>query len=298
MAMGRCLLGSRGGRSLRLISTPLNHPPSFPVHPSPLLHHLQPFSQSRTLSQNDWDPTSPDALLIAALDVSSDSFAPVMVERALTAGANPNCRKRVNLSISLPSGQRGRATLRGPCVLAIAMNHGISTVQTLMDAGANPSLPVEWDLCWSPLRAWDEAAWAREDWRLTYHFPTASLYALVRGCQVVFADGSRAAGWQKDVDTRCVVRRTRRPAGSTLELPCPRDLILEARIIEPQLDMYFAFERKIAARIAEEALTSNGKREPEPDTLVISGAGGRKSEPRRRSRWTSKNSVDVLFDSI
>ncbi|KXS12869.1 hypothetical protein M427DRAFT_389939 [Gonapodya prolifera JEL478] len=106
-----------------------------------------------------------------------------LLRSALAAGADPNARKRITLTVSVPGFGTRSETVFGESALVLAVLYAQDAlVQELLDAGANVHAEVEWRVPnWES--EWTMALWNRTRWIL--HYRCDSLLDLALGSPVL-----------------------------------------------------------------------------------------------------------------
>ncbi|KAJ3342557.1 hypothetical protein HDU93_001944 [Gonapodya sp. JEL0774] len=226
-------------------TAPSESPSTLEIHtrPASLIYPVRPSSQ-----------LDHESSLISALSVHPSKFKVDVLSKAIAAGANPNATTNLNFTLPGTDGTEHPATLLAPSPLALAILHGnLGAVASLLNAGADPQLPIVWEV---PFRhGWSNEQMVTGAWKVTYRFPAATLFALVRGCEVLETDGSLAAGWTQDSNMRGVVRLPSR--ASVVGAPgSDGKIVVLPRTIEPQMDIFYALQRWILERVARDAVDS------------------------------------------
>ncbi|KAJ3337089.1 hypothetical protein HDU93_001662 [Gonapodya sp. JEL0774] len=151
-----------------------------------------------------------DADLIEAVETGSLA----LVKKALAESADPNARKRITLTVTLDknrSGQTKTDTVLAESVIAIAVIHASpEIVETLLQAGADASRPVEWSRTWAPSQYWSGGNWSGR-WQAIRTFRSALALALTNGTLLMNKKGGHVRIDTPLADSDAFVRVTHQP---------------------------------------------------------------------------------------
>ncbi|KAJ3337565.1 hypothetical protein HDU93_000856 [Gonapodya sp. JEL0774] len=129
-----------------------------------------------------------------------------LMQLAIKDGADPQARKRVTLQVKLGMFGRKKEVIWAESALAIAIREGKpDLVGFLLEAGADPNLPIDWKISHaSP--SWREEDWDRR-WSHNPSFPSALDLALFSGTLPFNPHGSRVSliSPERDIDTHMEV---------------------------------------------------------------------------------------------
>ncbi|KAJ3338765.1 hypothetical protein HDU93_009078 [Gonapodya sp. JEL0774] len=153
-----------------------------------------------------------DTHLIDAVDQGDAAI----VRQMIAGGGNPNARKTVTLSCNVLVARKSRGKIKvkkgmfrqeeeerfeevreqwvdstlGETALALAIISGNQEVaEVLLEAGADPNLPVEWKNA-DTATSWNKERWEKSRWVRTYLVDSHLLLAIGRGARVIDYDGS------------------------------------------------------------------------------------------------------------
>ncbi|KXS09477.1 kinase-like protein [Gonapodya prolifera JEL478] len=196
------------------------------------------------------------SLIIA---IEGDDIA--SVKSLLQSGADASKRKRVTLSCRLIMGITKKETIEAESALAIAIMRGNPhIVAALLDAGADPGIPVQWRLA-ATCGTWEKLPpqlWDRMKWGYTCTFPTALSLAVCRGISMlddnknVYTAGINAAATDGTLFTN------KKGADVAIQNPTSNDDRQQDVNIVPNIYIVARLLRALGPNAANEVLKSEG----------------------------------------
>ncbi|KXS11876.1 hypothetical protein M427DRAFT_35210 [Gonapodya prolifera JEL478] len=171
------------------------------------------------------EPTCDDILISACEEGDL-----ARVRGALGDGAHPNCRKVVSLSVRI-EGRVYSDTREMESALALAVCRGdINVVKALLEAGADPSVPIQWSIAHEP---WSVAEftnggrgidfmlefWNNSRWGASHFFPNALVLSLHSG----------------------PLELSPRATACTLRNPGTKEAVSQTFILKPNMEIVFSF---------------------------------------------------------